>query len=474
MGNRPKKYQEPFVPEGLEFREEYMHSALNLYKATKRSLFIKKVFVYSGIAAVLSGVVLVVCLNGSKDVDQFVQPQNGAVTNINSEKTSSANDGLNKQANEAAHSGAMLQNNEPIAQENVSSNHEEISTTSSGDSKILKSKSTFDHGGSTSSGVGSPDRKSIVKEKNYPSRSSEKYHSSSDVVNNFSGNNEIKSASDGKNSEENLISNASVHENENKEELAVVTNLNTSESAILADAASIINLAPVESLPYKEAKLIVEDIALLVPKGIGPTSIRKFIPYIEAGIVPLASFGSQNFDLRADPFLAAGVDYRTKTHLMLGARLNYYSVSGMSHPFEVSQTEYGQGFTTITTTYYTERLHYISFSPMVSKIFCGNHQLIFGGDVEYLLTGNNRIENGSYSSLEKRPISSREASGYIGAFRDVNYAVNVGYQYWFGKNKAIGLNYKFGLTDITKNDYFRNDMFDRNSMLSLYFRMNLM
>jgi len=55
----------------------------------------------------------------------------------------------------------------------------------------------------------------------------------------------------------------------------------------------------------------------------------------------------------------------------------------------------------------------------------------------------------------------------------LNHSIKLSYEYWLGSNKSIGLNFQYGLTDITKDSYFGEGIVDRNSLLSLYFRMNL-
>jgi hypothetical protein len=473
MGNRPEKYKEPFIPEGLEFREEYMDAALNLYKATKRSLFIKKVFVYGGIAALLTGIVLIICLNNSKPSDSALNKEQNASAIGRVETNGELYDTNLDQSKSLNNSEEVAHKNELVEHQSVNSMSSDISSDSPvSDSKILKSKSAFDHGGPTSSGVGSPDRKSIVGEKKINSEKSNQEFllvESADKITNESNRKENVSEF----SNEQFINLSSSSASAKSESNVVdITNSEVEEVFNSSEKSRII-FGDINKLQYQPGGFFARDFQLISAKGIGTTSIKKFIPYLQVGIIPLSSYGSQKNDLRADPFASIGCDYRTKSHLLLGARLNYFSVSGLSHPYEVSQTEYGQGFYTNTTTYFTERLHYVSLSPVLSKVFFSNHQLFVGGDIEYLITGNNRIENGNYTSLEKGPTSSQSARGYVGVFNDINYAVNMGYQYWLGKNKAIGLNYKLGLTDISKEEYFKNDVVDKNSMLSLYFRMNL-
>jgi len=100
------------------------------------------------------------------------------------------------------------------------------------------------------------------------------------------------------------------------------------------------------------------------------------------------------------------------------------------------------------------------------------HSVSLFAESTLLLTADNRVETGTSSSYESRLANEVKAKGYVQGFQTLQHSVGATYEYALGKNKSVGLNYRFGLTDVTINSFFGNEM-NRNSMLSFYLKFKL-
>ncbi len=201
-------------------------------------------------------------------------------------------------------------------------------------------------------------------------------------------------------------------------------------------------------------------------------SPKRIKPYLVLGISPLSTFGSKRLLMKPDPYVALGINYRLGNGWRAAMDARYYFVSGLSHPLTFTDIVYGQGFETNTTTIYTNRLHYAGIQFSLQKQL-NSHQISFAYSCDYLITGQNNVEKKSNSSLEDIVTHNDKANGYVLGFKNFNHSISLGYDYWLGKNKALGMAYQFGLTDITNNRYFTTYDFDRNSMLTVRLKMYL-
>lgn len=434
-----------FIPEGLEFRDEYLQTAMGMYKRERRRALWLKRSIIAGIIALLITVSLFWLTRDSVEnqashlqekVASASQRENGKKKSIQSSDNEKAIDGsdINK-TSLSPKDGNEMDTNEKREAYNSTINSKKTAFNAEADGQ----------GGSLSSGSELPDPR--------PSKM------------------EVKSLKENRNSEgETTLQNINSIEPVLSNSSSVYSDSQTIDqgdnSMISRSYLTMQSIVPKALSVNAQSKQKAETRPLDIPTQ------RKFKPYLVLGFNPLSDYGSGWNRFKIDPYIALGVDHRLGNGWRVGADARYYFISGLSHPLTFEQTTYGQGFETNQTTIYTDRLHYAGMHLTAQKKF-GKHQASLGYGADYLVTGRNSIENRLYSSFENVSGNASSTSGYVLGFRNFNHSISLGYDYWMGKNKAIGLNYQLGLTDVSANKYFTQGQFDRNSMLSVHLKMYL-
>ncbi len=440
--------EDSFIPEGLEFREEYLQDALSMYdRAKRKAVWYRRSLLASLLLVIGSSVVLWV---------NYEKQNVGTVALLAAKQKENVE---------------VRNSSKRISQENIDES-ESLSTKAQMDSQRITEKTkektiiytqsekknavnakAEDQGGSLGSGNGLPD---LMPKSNSNSKQ---------ILNDKSLSNATAFISPKELWNSNSVStNEGVQQNENL----------VSESLLSTEVSSEVSEKNYSRINYIDHKSFEHSFSpdLSFSNSIKNLPAKKFRPYLVIGVSPLSGFGSDRLELKPDAYLALGLNYRLGNSWRVAGDARYYFVSGLSHPLTFTETTYGQGFETNSTTIHTNRLHYAGIQFALQKQFT-KHQLSFGYAIDYLITGQNSIENKSNSSFEDIVTHNDKSNGYVLGFKNFNHSVSIGYDYWFGKNKAIGMAYQFGLTDITRNEYFIKSEFDRNSMLTARLKMYL-
>jgi hypothetical protein len=176
--------------------------------------------------------------------------------------------------------------------------------------------------------------------------------------------------------------------------------------------------------------------------------------------------------MKPDALIGLGINYAFNRTISADIQTQFTTISGLANPYTVVQQFYGTGFNETTYRYYTDRMYECGVAARVNYRFGEKHGVSIGFVEHFLLTTDNRIETGVSSSFENPSSVSQKTKGYSQGFRSLQHGIILGYEYALGKSKSIGAQYQLGLTDVTKDSYF-GETYDRNSMLSLYFRIKL-
>lgn len=433
-----------FIPDGLEFRDEYLHSAMQIYqRERKKALWLKRTVIMGIAALFISGALF--WLSDESVKNQYSDAQEQGTGRATEE-------GGNKKSNSASHSerantvAEIKSISSSVNDEDEMHTNEkrEIDNSSINEKETALNAEADGQGGSLSSGSELPDPKPlkiIEKNVNQEQRLKDKI-----MLQSITSIEPIHS--------DNSFSHSD-------------SNMGNGDSPMISPSYLMIqSIVPKVLKVAAQLKELKETTPLTIPTN------KKFKPYLVLGFNPLSDYGSGWKRFKIDPYIALGIDHRLGNGWKVGADARYYFISGLSHPLTFEQTIYGQGFETNQTTIYTDRLHYAGVHLTAQKKF-GRHQASLGYGADYLVTGRNSIENRLYSSFENVSGNASSTSGYVLGFRNFNHSISLGYDYWMGKNKAIGLNYQLGLTDVSANKYFTQGQFDRNSMLSVHLKMYL-
>jgi len=424
MSERNSHIEESFIPEGLEFREEYMHAALGNYRRQKRAILWKKL----GVAAVI----LVATLTGIIALWNKPETSNRAEQKTNVSKTEQekiSNDSLST-IDLDNDKGTFNKNRQSPAVESVEAT-QDLSTKA------------VDVGDPMSSGVRLPGQLSTSKAnlQAKPKKPSKPDNQSNRLIENTG---------------------AITEKPNNYQPIEIESQENQ-----LSERKS----TPTD-LPYLPLQLFRMEASLQPHKALPPLPIQRWSVQATIGAKLWADYGYGSGPAEIDPVFGLGVDYKWRKKMSYQLSGQFFTVSGNAAPYVATLRQYGEGFRETTYSYHTDKFYHAGLSLGATYRLNAKHSVSLFAESTLLLTADNRVETGTSSSYESRLANEVKAKGYVQGFQTLQHSVGAGYEYALGKNKSVGLNYRFGLTDVTINSFFGNEM-NRNSMLSVYLKFKL-
>jgi hypothetical protein len=416
------------IPEGLEFRQEYLDAAFGKYRQTKRAIYMKRL-AFFGIAALLF-------IGGSIGYLQHSKQTQDVVSTDSTPTLEQTN---------------TIQNTSPTIDlengEGVINKHSTSPAVESVEATQDLSSRTTDQGDSMSSGVGLPGQLSISNGKVWVNQNnSQRTSEQTDLTSTVSA------------SETQTINNnqpSGLDSQEHPATQAFTEKPNTTIIAYLpvyplSGERHLRNNHPIIEAPYR-----VWNVFALV------------------GVKAWADHGFHARPFKTDASAALGFEYALSKKISGQFLAQFNTVSGVADPYVVEQVTYGQGFSSTTYRYYTDRFYETGAGVGAMVKLTTKHSIGLGWSTRYLLTADNHIETGVASTYESLQETRVSAKGYVSGFAAVRHSLRLNYEFALGKNKSFGACYEHGLTDVTKNEYFGNE-FDRNSMLTFYFRLKLL
>ena len=411
------------IPEGLEFRQEYLDAALGKYRQTKRAILVRRM-AYLGVA-------LLLLISGSIGFVKFSNP---------SETLAIADSTLTSTQQNS------IQNTSPTIDlemgEGVINEHRPSAAVESVEATQDRSSRATDLGDPMSSGVGLPGQLSQAQGKVTPAKN----RKVTDTV---------------KPLEQPIIP------------AIAGQNLNIGqESATHTQQNQTIQASNGSTLTYLTHAQLSAETGLMFGRTRIEAPVNSWSVFATVGIKLWADHGFQSRPFTPDALATLGVSYQLNNRLTAQFLSQFNTISGIGDPYVVEQRTYDTGFNATTHRYYTDRFYETGAGIGVQAAIGRGHSLGLGWSTRYLLTADNHIETGVASTYETLQETRIAAKGYVEGFEAIRHSIRLNYEYALGKSKSIGMCYEHGLTDITKNSYFGNTI-DRNSMLSVYFRLKL-
>ena len=179
----------------------------------------------------------------------------------------------------------------------------------------------------------------------------------------------------------------------------------------------------------------------------------------------VTDFSSPLRDIRIDPMAGLRLEYNFNKRIFVDGGLEYFAISNVRRPYSQTSIAYDLNYQRTITTVETHQLHYISMPLHVGYRIARRHQVSIGFGLSYMITGTNEIFQYKQTPTSNTLINHYDDKGFVAGFKDFPIHTELGYAFKLGRNKSIRCAYQFGLTDITKNDYFSSSSFDRNSRL---------
>jgi hypothetical protein len=227
-----------------------------------------------------------------------------------------------------------------------------------------------------------------------------------------------------------------------------------------------------------EALTAIKGKELTSPVGAEPSSIlcsssrlnQKRTPShwgVYVGNNILSDFASLKSDWSWD--LAAGVRFQKPiaNKWALHTGLEYFTISGIRKPFSISSVAYDANSLRTTTTVETSKLYYLSWPMAVQMKIANSQHVRLGCSISYMITGKNEIKKELISYQSNTLVESYEDQGYVTGFEDFPVSIDFAYEKKLWRSAFLGLSYHWGITDVTKNEFFNNNSMDRNSRVLL-------
>ncbi len=233
-------------------------------------------------------------------------------------------------------------------------------------------------------------------------------------------------------------------------------------------------------------KEIVEVEALVplyytLPENANPSPLKLVIPMKPAEPDPtwrisaqlgsnlLSGYSTTRNELAFEPFGGLVLSGRINPKFSIASGVQYFQINEPLQTLTKDYVSFAFKREISTVVVYTDKIHYLAVPLNFFYNLNKKHSFSASFQTAYQLTGNNRLvtyqPNGSFTEVEEM--------GYTNGFRDFNYSIGLGYEYRIRRGKSIGISANFGLTDITKNYYFKVDRFDRNSFIAAYLKFDL-
>jgi uncharacterized membrane-anchored protein YhcB (DUF1043 family) len=452
---------EPFIPEGLEYREEYWYDALAKVEAHERMVRWKKFALYAA-AAMVVGLAIGYATLRLQNQQQMAQVQSALSNNT------SAVSGENTSESASSVGTSEI--------ENAISTDQKAQTSSSQSSQVSEGNATEKSASNNSTEKGimaTPKSERVSQQSDESSRS---ISTTSVVLPREEKNSSVES---------------SLSTSENKAQEAV------SVSATLAQGSGPVNTSKVQDAISTASPFIVEYPNVPVSKlkslpGIFSSTeptlsllsvriprtntwpISDFNLQLSAGVSAWRDFSTHTGDIAIDPFVRLSAERNFNRRFTIESGAEWTSISGPTARFERVYTTYDFNYTNTVTSVATNKLHYFTLPVLAKWRFNDRLQVQAGMGMSVLLAGTNTITVSEETRVTAQVSKKYNDKGYISGFNRFNTFAQAGVQYWIGKQTAIGVNFQYGLTDITKNAYFGQAYFDRNSRLTIELKRNIL
>jgi hypothetical protein len=176
-----------------------------------------------------------------------------------------------------------------------------------------------------------------------------------------------------------------------------------------------------------------------------------------------ANFGKINNEIDFQPCLGLEYQYRMSRKWSAYAQLGYQSIQDPGAVLEQTQIIYDYSQLQKTTKIYTERLHYTTLHGGISRRFNPFWSASAGFTSSIKISGTNTIHR--YDMLQHLIITDEQ--GYVSGFKRFNHGVHVQLDRAISRRLGLRLQYIHGFTDVSIDRIFGQVSKQTNSHFNL-------
>lgn len=165
--------------------------------------------------------------------------------------------------------------------------------------------------------------------------------------------------------------------------------------------------------------------------------------------------------------------YRLNNKWSLNSGLLYYKRQVLNNNRLTSNVTYGFGYKNITTYEVTKELTMVEWPIALQYNIFANGYIQLGGGVNFIVNSKNTLLEQETSTFGSTDVTSRDVTGYTGSFETITYNFMVGYKQYVLPRLSLGVQMISGLNDMTKNDVYNNNIFDRNTQYRVMLRYDI-
>ena len=162
------------------------------------------------------------------------------------------------------------------------------------------------------------------------------------------------------------------------------------------------------------------------------------------------------------PTAGVYVNFPVSKNLSLGTGFNYWSRGNINASSSGDSTVFNFGFQEITTTDFVSRATYLEIPLLLRYRIKEKHIAEIGGNFSYLLTARGSRTVKISDDFGTTDLSYNVTDGYKSWLNSSDVALRLGYHYQWNKRGTIGLQWQYGLMDVTPDNIYDNIIFDRN------------
>lgn len=452
MKKEAPQHIDSFIPEGWEFRDEYMEKALAALHRQRMWMKWKKIGIWSSAAAITIAIGATFLHYCSSPTSQLaVVPTTETSINLPSAADTSNNAAQNSELHHPTTSPAPEANDRSTAIQADRAPQQTLDPQTANPVVDAKQGKRM----ASPNGTAKSSDKSSTSMAAQLNADNTKISDTPDPTSSSSNNVAARKENDPTNAVEPTSSTPPIAETLKTDAPLAPPSQSTAEEVVLLGAASA------EFIPSIFNDFDMPQSPLYVGSCIAKPSRHQW--HVFVGNAMWADYGRNQNNLSWQPIAGIGYNYRWKGPWSLQSQLFYSSIQNPGAVFNQMQMVYDYELLQSTTKVETKRLHYANVYLGAAYRITPTWNVYAGITAGVKITGVNTITRTDFNKVS----TASKETGYVSGFQRINGGINMGIQRQLTNHVALGLQGTIGFTDVSDDAIFNQKAHQSNSQLNL-------